>query len=265
MNTNEEIKNLKQAVQKLAKEFAQHTDGDGTNPHMLATDLTNGLMSADDFKVAHGYAHKDNYLGDKYSFWDIPFGTYATVYAWHDLIPMPDVPTNTPGDLITLKVWGEDNRRKCYLMIVQKNGGIWYLNTSNNQGNGGGNNNSLVWKNIPQRTSLWKKGDGTPCSVGQNMNFPVSTRRFGSLIFTIDFLGTMFRVQVPAVDNPQVMFSAVAGTINESYSVRLNFEMVRDNVVLKYKQCRLVTFKADGSITFSEDTGPKILGVEGEY
>lgn len=265
MNTNEEILNLKQSVNKIAKEFGNHSDGDGTNPHMLATELNNGLMSSDAFRQAHGYAHKDNYIGDKYSFWDIPFGTYATVYAWDNLIPMPDKPTNTPGDLITLKVFGEDNRRKTYIMIVQKNGGIWYLNTSQNTGSGGGNNNSLVWKNIPQRTPLWRKGDGTPVSVGQNMNFPVSTRRFGSLIFAIEFIGTMFRVQVPAVDNPQVMFSAVAGTINEAYQVRMNIEMVRDNVVLKYAKCRLVTYKPDGSITFSEDDGPKIVGVDGEY
>ena len=265
MNTNEEILNLKSAVNKLAKEFGNHSDGDGTNPHMLATEITNGLMSSESYRQARGYALKDNYLNNKYSFWDIPFGTYATVYAWHDTIPMPDVGTNTPGDLITLKVWGEDNRRKCYLMTVQKNGGLWFLNTSQNTGNGGGNNNSLVWKSIPQRTPLWRKGEGTPVSVGQNMNFPVSTRRFSSLIFDIEFIGVRYRIQVPAVDNPQVMLNAVAGEINEAYNVRLSFEMVRDNVVLKFSKCRLVTYKPDGSITFTEDNGAKIHGVDGEF
>lgn len=262
MNTNEEILNLKQSVNKLAKEFGNHSDGDGTNPHMLATELNNGLMSSDAFRQAYGHAHKDNYLNEKYSLWDLPFGTYATVYSWNDQVPVPD--DAVPGDLITMKVWGEDNRRKTYLMTIQKTGSLWYLNTSQNTGNGGGNNNSLIWKRIPQISILWTKGE-TPASVGQNVNLAVSTRRFRSLIFNIDFLGTMFRVQVPAVDNPQLMFSAVAGTINEAYQVRMKMKMVRDNIVLKYEECRLVTYKPDGSISFSEDTGPKILGIEGEY
>lgn len=262
MSTNEEILNLKQSVNKLAKEFGNHSDGDGTNPHMLATELNNGLMSSDAFRQAYGHAHKDNYLNEKYSLWDLPFGTYATVYSWNNQVPVPD--DAVPGDLITMKVWGEDNRRKTYLMTIQKTGSLWYLNTSNNTGNGGGNNNSLIWKRIPQISILWTKG-GAPASVGQNVNLAVSTRRFRSLIFTIDFLGTMFRVQVPAVDNPQLMFSAVAGTINEAYQVRMKMRMVRDNIVLKYEECRLVTYKPDGGITFSEDTGPKILGIEGEY
>lgn len=262
MNTNEEILNLKQAVNKLAKEFGNHSDGDDTNPHMLATELNNGLMSSDAFRQAHGHAHKDNYLNEKYSLWDLPFGTYATVYSWNDQVPVPD--DAVPGDLITMKVWGEDNRRKTYLMTIQKTGSLWYLNTSNNQGAGGGNNNSLIWKRIPQISILWTKGE-TPASVGQNVNLAVSTRRFRSLIFTIDFLGTMFRVQVPAVDNPQLMFSAVAGTINEAYQVRMKMSMVRDNIVLKYEQCRLVTYKPDGTITITDDNGPKILGIEGEY
>lgn len=262
MNTNEEILNLKQSVNKLAKEFGNHSDGDGTNPHMLATELNNGLMSSDAFRQAYGHAHKDNYLNEKYSLWDLPFGTYATVYSWNDQVPVPD--DAVPGDLITMKVWGEDNRRKTYLMTIQKTGSLWYLNTSQNTGNGGGNNNSLIWKRIPQISILWTKGK-TPASVGQNVNLAVSTRRFRSLIFTIDFLGTMFRVQVPAVDNPQLMFSAVAGTINEAYQVRMKMKMVRDNIVLNYEECRLVTYKPDGTISFSEDTGPKILGIEGEY
>lgn len=262
MNTNEEILNLKQSVNKLAKEFGNHSDGDGTNPHMLATELNNGLMSSDAFRQAYGHAHKDNYLNEKYSLWDLPFGTYATVYSWNDQVPVPD--DAVPGDLITMKVWGEDNRRKTYLMTIQKTGSLWYLNTSNNTGNGGGNYNSLIWKRIPQISILWTKGE-TPASVGQNVNLAVSTRRFRSLIFTIDFLGTMFRVQVPAVDNPQLMFSAVAGTINEAYQVRMKLKMVRDNIVLNYEECRLVTYKPDGTITITEDTGPKILSIEGEY
>lgn len=262
MNTNEEILKLKGAVNKLAKEFGSHSDGDGTNPHMLATELNNGLMSSNAFRQAHGHAYKDNYLNEKYSLWDLPFGTYATVYSWNEQVPVPD--DAVPGDLITMKVWGEDNRRKTYLMTIQKTGSLWYLNTSNNTGNGGGNNNSLIWKRIPQISILWTKGD-TPASVGQNMNLAVSTRRFRSLIFTIEGLGTMFRVQVPAVDNPQLMFSAVAASIDESYQVRMRLSMVRDNIVLKYDECRLVTHKPDGSTTFTSDTGFTISGIEGEY
>lgn len=262
MNTNEEILNLKQSVNKLAKEFGNHSDGDGTNPHMLATELNNGLMSSDAFRQAYGHAHKDNYLNEKYSLWDLPFGTYATVYSWNDQVPVPD--DAVPGDLITMKVWGEDNRRKTYLMTIQKTGSLWYLNTSQNTGNGGGNNNSLIWKRIPQISILWTKGE-TPASVGQNMNLAVSTRRFRSLIFTIEGIGTMFRVQVPAVDNPQLMFNAVAATIDESYQVRIRLTMVRDNIVLKFEECRLVTYKPDGSISFSRDNGFVISGIEGEY
>lgn len=263
MNTNEEILQLKQAVQKLTKEFANHCDGDGVNPHQLATEISNGLMSADAYRQAVGYAHKDNYLGDKFKFWDIPPGTYATVYAWADLIPVPDDAVG--GDLITLKVWGEDNRRKCYLMTIQKTGSLWYLNTSQNTGSGGGNTNSLYWKRIPQETFLWKSGT-TDCKVGQNMNFNVSTRRFRRLRFFIRGLGGLqFCEEVPAVDNPVITFSCPASSIQSSYDIRIELKMVRDNIVLKYEKCRLVEHKGDGSHVFSDDTGFTIFAVEGIY
>ena len=264
MKLVKEILKLKQAVEKLTKEFANHSDGDGVNPHQLATELGNGLMSADAYRTAYGYAHKDNFLGDKYKFWDIPPGIYATVYAWADLIPTPDDAVG--GDLITLKVFGEDNRRKTYIMIIQKTGSVWYINTSQNTGSGGGNTNSLLWKRIPQETILWNAGT-TNASVGQNINLAVSTRRFRRLRFHIDGLGgTKFAIETPATDNPVITFTVPAKSVQECYTIRIDMKMVRDNIVLKYERARIVTFYTSGDIRIDDtDKGFTILAVEGVY
>ncbi|MCI1180815.1 hypothetical protein HQ934_09200 [Enterococcus faecium] len=251
-----------QAIDHMLEQFAIHSDGDDQQAHVIATERNAGFASPETVALATGHLLKDNYLNEKYDFWDIPFGSYATVYGWADNgIPLPD--TMVPGDLINLYVSGEDNRRKVYVMVVQKNGSIWYLNTSQNTGQGGGNSNSTVWKYIPQTTILWTQ-DSSPASVGQNMNLAASTRRFRRLRFTINGIGTRFVIETPAVDNPVIVFSAVAGSINESYQVRINLEMVRDNIVLKFSKCRLVTHKTTGT-TFSDDTGFTIAGIEGIY
>lgn len=264
MNTKEEILKLKEAVNKLAKEFGMHSDGDGVNPHQLATEISNGLMSADTYRQARGYAYKDNYLNEKYDFWRIPPGIYATVYAWADLIPVPD--DAVPGDLITLKVFGEDNRRKTYIMIIQKTGSIYYLNTSQNKGEGGGNTNSLLWKRIPQETILWNAGT-SDATVGQNMNLAVSTRRFRRLRFHFHGLGgSSFCVDVPAHDNPIVSFSTTASSANEAYIIRMNFVNQRDNIVLRYDKLRVTTLRPDGTITIDDnDRGFTIFAIEGVY
>lgn len=265
MNTQEEILKLKQAVNKIAKELANHSDGDGTNPHQLATEISNGLMSANAYRQAIGYGYKDNYIKDKYgSLWNMPVGTYATVYSFAEEVPVPD--DMVAGDLITLRIIGEDNRRKTYVMIVQKTGSIYYLNTSQNTGSGGGNNNSTYWKRIPQETILWSKGSGTPASVGQNMNLIVKTRRFRRLRFFIEGLGTTFCCEVPAVDNPVLSISTVAGSIDQTYIVRLNITNYRDNEVLRFDKLRVTTLYTSGEISINDnDNGFKIQAIEGIY
>lgn len=257
-----EIKELKQTVDWLVKQVEMHYDGTPQQPHADATTLNAGFCTPEIASNAYGLALKDNNLNQKYTFWNIPFGLYATVYGWADEVPVPD--DVSAGDLITLRVMGEDTQRKSYFMIVERTGALWYINTSQNTGSGGGNNNSVYWKRIPQITTLWKAGNSN-CAVGSNMNFAVSTRRFRSLIFSIQGLGTYFTVRTPAVDNPVISFSCPASNIGSSYDIRIELSMVRDNIVLKYKKCRLVEHKSDGTHVFSEDTGFTISGVEGEY
>lgn len=264
MNTNEEILNLKQSVNKLAKEFGNHSDGDGTNPHMLATELNNGLMSSDTYRQAIGYEIKDNYLDTKYSFWDLPFGKYATVYngngGWdNDGLNLPD--TMVKGDLIHLHVFGEDNRRKVYIMQVQKNGSLFYLSTSENTGNGGGNNNSKVWKIIPQETILWKGSAG----YGESMDLAVSTRRFRLLKITVTgtISGTFL---TPAFDNPSIQLNGLADKAEEAYMVKLGFTDMYNQIQLKLTRVRLATFTPDGmTIKGTNDTNFKITEIMGVY
>ncbi|WP_258081954.1 hypothetical protein [Enterococcus faecium] len=257
-----EIKELKEAVNWIMQQLEIHFDGTPQQAHVDATPLNAGFCTPEIAANARGIGLKDNYLNEKYSFWDIPFGTYSTVYAWDTEVPAPD--SVTPGDLITLTVMGEDNRRKSYFMIVQRTGSLWYINTSQNAGSGGGNDNSTVWKRIPQVTTLWQP-ETDDCSVGTNMNLAVSTRRFRTLIFTIRGLGTLFHVEVPAVDNPVLCFAPVAKVQTSAYQVRIDLAGNDTHKILNFESCRLVEQKADGTCVFSEDAGFTIAGVEGTF
>ncbi|EOE6428876.1 hypothetical protein C7N31_RS07440 [Enterococcus hirae] len=249
-----------QAIDYMLDQFAIHCDGNDQQAHALATERNAGFASPETVAQATGHLIKDNYLSEKYSFWNIPFGHYATVWAWGDEMGTPD--PMIPGQIIQLHVFGEHSQRKTYVMIDVSNGSIFYINSSKEGGEGG--YNSRNWKRIEQVTKLWKAGD-SDCKVGQNMNLTASTRRFGRLRFHIKGLGTQFTFETPAVDNPVIMFTGIGSSEKSIWHIRIEITNYRDNVVLHFNKCRLATTHGDGTVDFTDDTGFTIAGIEGIY
>ena len=71
-----------QAIDYMLDQFAIHCDGNDQQAHAIATERNAGFASPETVAQATGHLIKDNYLSEKYSFWNIPFGHYATVWAW---------------------------------------------------------------------------------------------------------------------------------------------------------------------------------------
>ncbi len=72
----------------MLEQFAIHSDGDDQQAHVIATERNAGFASPETVALATGHLLKDNYLNEKYDFWDIPLGwCYYYVYGWADRHP----------------------------------------------------------------------------------------------------------------------------------------------------------------------------------
>lgn len=261
-----DLKDMKtpEAVEWLLEQWASHNDGDENQNHALATEMTPGFIAPTDLQQARGHLLKDNYLDVKYpSFWDIPFGKYATVFGgnggWRD-VPLPDIFPDY-GYLCELYVTGEHANRKTYFLVETNNGSIYYIHSSVK--GGGGNNNSKEWKRIDQTTKIaegsFKVGDAIPLKV--------STRRFRELKIALTGTYTQEVKIVSAVDNPIFQWSNVIDNpATASFSIgECQLVGSSDHMTLTFSKCKSVESSESGLKVTNNDTGVTIKYIEGVF
>lgn len=253
-----------EAVEWLLEQWATHNDGDENQNHALATEMTPGFIAPTDVQQLRGHLLKDNYLDQKYpSFWDIPFGKYATVFGgnggWRD-VPLPDIFPDY-GYLCELYVTGEHANRKTYFLIETNNGSIYYIHSSSK--GGGGNNNSTEWKRIDQTTKI---AEGT-FAVGDVIPLKVSTRRFRQLKFGIASDYTNEVKLVESVDNPTFQWSNLVNDPADKTMTMGECRFTGDSTHTKltFTACKSVTGGENGWLATGTDTGVKIKWIEGIF
>lgn len=261
-----DLKDMKtpEAVEWLLEQWASHNDGDENQSHALATEMTSGFISPTDLQQARGHLLKDNYLDQKYpSFWDVPFGKYATVFGgnggWRD-VPLPDIYSGY-GYNCELYVTGEHAARKTYFLIETGNGSIYYIHSSAK--GGGGNNNSKEWKRIDQVTRL---AEGS-FKVGDNIPLKASTRRFRELKIGLTGTYTQEVKIVSAVDNPIFQWANVTDNPADATFAIGECQLMGDSAhtTLTFSRCKTVNAAQDNFTVKNNDTGVTIKYIEGVF
>uniref|UniRef100_A0AAU7L281 Uncharacterized protein n=1 Tax=Enterococcus phage vB_EFS_EFP6 TaxID=3158834 RepID=A0AAU7L281_9CAUD len=261
-----DLKDMKtpEAVEWLLEQWASHNDGDENQNHALATEMTPGFIAPTDLQQARGHLLKDNNLDVKYpSFWDIPFGKYATVFGgnggWRD-VPLPDIMPGY-GYLCELYVTGEHANRKTYFLVETNNGSIYYIHSSAK--GGGGNNNSTEWKRIDQ-TTLLAKGSFT---VGDKIPLKVSTRRFRELKIGLTGIYTQEVKIVSAVDNPVFQWSNVTNAPDSATFAIGECQLTGDSehTTLTFERCKTVNASSNEFTVSNNDKGVTIKYIEGVF
>ncbi|AUB52980.1 hypothetical protein EM4838_08220 [Enterococcus mundtii] len=155
-----------EAIDWIIREWAIHSDGNGQNAHLLATEFNAGFATPEIVRGAKGQYIIDNDLGKKYpDMADIPCGKYWTKWAWGD----NDMYGVNEASFIKLHVYAATSYYKLYVVISGYYGDIYYKNihTTPNETTNHDGYNPQGWRKLVTEKLLFEGNVSAPGSTIQ--------------------------------------------------------------------------------------------------